>query len=76
MYGLGPNGVSGERNTLGILGTGGFADQNWTNPESDYDFFHLKGLMEALLQRLRVRSFQIEPADGCWLAESIEMRQF
>lgn len=55
-------GVPCERNTLGILGTGGFSDQNWVQPESAYTFFHMKGLVEALLQRLRLPAFEIAPA--------------
>ena len=68
VYGPGPNGVPGERNTLGILATGGFAGQNWANPVPDYGFFHLKGLMDVLMQGLRIRSFKIKPATGVdWL---------
>lgn len=61
VYSPGPDGTPGERNTLGILGTGGFAGQNWANPSPDYGFFHLKGLIEVLMQGLRIRSFKIKP---------------
>jgi len=60
-----------ERNVLGILGSGGLADQNWINPSSEYSFFHLKGLIEALMQKLRIRSYEIMPAEGIdWLNPS------
>jgi phenylalanyl-tRNA synthetase beta chain len=60
-----------ERNVLGILSTGGLSDQNWTNPGSEYTFFHLKGLVEALLRKLRICSYEIVPADGInWLHDS------
>ena len=61
VYSPGPDGAPGERNTLGILGTGGFAGQNWANPSPDFGFFHLKGLIEVLMQGLRIRSFKIKP---------------
>jgi phenylalanyl-tRNA synthetase beta chain len=61
VYGPGPDGVPGERNALGILGTGGFSGQNWANPSPDYGFFHLKGLIDVLMQGLRIRSFKIKP---------------
>jgi len=57
-----------ERNKMGILGTGGSADQNWMNPSVDFGFFHLKGLLAALFQSVRIHSFEIEPADKvAWL---------
>jgi phenylalanyl-tRNA synthetase beta chain len=68
VYGLGPDGVPWERNALGILGTGGFAGQNWANPLPDYGFFHLKGLIDVLMEGLRIRSFKIQPtAAVSWL---------
>ena len=68
VYGPGPDGVPGERNALGILGTGGFAGQHWANPAPAYGFFHLKGLVEVLMRGLRIRSFRIEPATAVsWL---------
>ena len=67
-YFPGKGGVPSERNVLGILGTGGFYDTNWLNGEPIYTFYHLKGLIEALLQRLGVRGVAIEPAQGVvWL---------
>jgi phenylalanyl-tRNA synthetase beta chain len=63
-----PDGVPQERNALGILGTGGFADRNWMLTEADYGFFHLKGALTALLRNARIRDFHIEPADSiAWL---------
>jgi len=68
-YFPGDGSVPSERNTLGILGTGGFYDSNWLNTEPDYTFYHLKGLIEGLLQRLRVRNYVIEPLQGvAWLS--------
>jgi phenylalanyl-tRNA synthetase beta chain len=68
VYYRGPDGVPAERNALGILGTGGFADHNWLSPEADYGFFHLKGVLTALMGSLRIRDFTIEPADSvAWL---------
>jgi phenylalanyl-tRNA synthetase beta chain len=68
VYQPGPEGLPKERNTLGILGTGGFAGQNWMSPRTEYAFFHLKGAVAALLQALRIHSFDIEGIDAAlWL---------
>ena len=57
IYYLGSKSTPVERNMLSILGTGGFSGQNWKNPSPTYDFFHLKGVISALLQGLQIRSF-------------------
>ena len=68
-YFPGKDGLPSERNALGILGTGGFYDSNWLNTEPIYTFYHLKGLVEALLKRLRIAGYVIEPLAGIeWLA--------
>ena len=68
-YSPGDSNSPSERNMLGILGTGGFYDSNWLNSEPVYTFYHLKGLIEALLQRLRIRNYVIEPLQGVsWLS--------
>jgi phenylalanyl-tRNA synthetase beta chain len=77
VYFPGPDGIPGEKNTLGILSTGGYADLNWVNPSADFGYFHLKGLMDALLRSIRIASFEIEPTDTiAWLnpAESAVLR--
>jgi phenylalanyl-tRNA synthetase beta chain len=71
VYFMGPDGVPTERNSLGILGTGGFTGQNWANPSADYDFFHLKGVLTSLLRGIRIDSFEMEPAkEIAWLNSS------
>ena len=69
-YFIGDGNVPAERNMLGILGTGGFYDLNWLNAVPDYTFYHLKGLVEGLLQKLRIKNYVIEPLsqDLAWLA--------
>jgi phenylalanyl-tRNA synthetase beta chain len=68
VYGLGPEGTPTERNRLGILGTGGGTDLNWMSPSASYGFFHLKGVLAALMQSVRLRSFEIESTDAIgWL---------
>jgi phenylalanyl-tRNA synthetase beta chain len=62
VYRLGSDGIPFERNMLGILGTGGFTNQNWESPSASYNFFHLKGVLSILLQGVRVPSFEFEPA--------------
>lgn len=71
VYYQGPKERPCERNVLGVLGSGGLSDANWINRESEYSFFHMKGLIEALMQKLRVRSYEIMPAEGVdWLNAS------
>ncbi len=68
VYRPGPAGVPTECNTLGILGTGGFVDQNWINPHTGYAFFHMKGVLATLLRGIRIHSFEIESTDAVgWL---------
>jgi phenylalanyl-tRNA synthetase beta chain len=68
-YFSGDGNTPSERNMLGILGTGGFYDPNWLNAEPAYTFYHLKGLVEGLLQRLKIRNYVIEPLQGvAWLS--------
>jgi len=68
VYRPGPDGKPSERNTLGILGTGGFVDQNWINPRAEYTFFHMKGVLAALLRGIRIHSFEIESTNAAgWL---------
>ncbi len=63
VYHKDPGGFPKERNILGILGTGGFTDRNWKQPDSGFDFFHLKGTLETLLRGIRLLSYEIEPAE-------------
>jgi phenylalanyl-tRNA synthetase beta chain len=68
VYCLGPNGIPGEKKTLGILCTGGFTGQNWTTGASENTFFHIKGIVSALLRGIRIHSFEIECTDKIgWL---------
>ena len=62
VYRLDSAGRPGEHATLGILGTGDFAGRNWHHPGGDYDFFHLKGVITALLRGLRSSPWEILPA--------------
>jgi phenylalanyl-tRNA synthetase beta chain len=68
VYGPGPDAGPSERTMVGILSTGGMADQNWANPQSDFGFFHIKGIVSALLRGLTIPSFEIEGTDAVgWL---------
>jgi phenylalanyl-tRNA synthetase beta chain len=68
VYGPRPDGIPDERNAVGILGTGGFAGLNWANPSPEYGFFHLKGLVDVLMQGLRIREYTIKPTTNVsWL---------
>ncbi|MGA2262888.1 MAG: phenylalanine--tRNA ligase subunit beta [Acidobacteriota bacterium] len=62
------NGAVVERNTLGLLGTGGWAGGNWDNPATDYDFFHLKGIITTFLAGMRCAPVDIVPdSQVSWL---------
>jgi len=73
LYELGKRFISGERGpmelkSLGILGAGSFAGYNWRHSSEDYDFYHLKGAVIALLQGLKSDRVEILPtADIDWL---------
>ncbi|HSW38362.1 MAG TPA: phenylalanine--tRNA ligase subunit beta [Acidobacteriota bacterium] len=68
VYGLSSDGLPAERNALGILATGGHADRNWLQPDPAYTYFHIKGLAEALMERLRIRDYEIRRTDDIvWL---------
>jgi phenylalanyl-tRNA synthetase beta chain len=68
VYRAGPDGSPQERNILGILGAGGFTDQNWKNPAAGFDFFHLRGTVEALLRSVKVPSYEVESTNEIsWL---------
>ncbi len=68
VYFTGTDGKPLERPKLGILATGDFADHNWAHPSGEYDFFHLKGVVEALLQGMRGKPAAFVPApDVPWL---------
>jgi phenylalanyl-tRNA synthetase beta chain len=64
VYYPGPDRTPAERNAIGILGTGGMTDQNWANAAGEYTFYHMKGVLEALLRGLRIRSFEIISTDA------------
>ena len=62
VYRLDSNGRPSERAALGILGAGDFAGRNWHHPGGSYDFFHLKGVIAALLRGLRSLPWEMVPA--------------
>lgn len=68
VYRRGAKGEPTERNMLGIMATGGCTDGNWRQPNADLDFFHMKGILEALLKGVRISSYAIAPVDEIpWL---------
>lgn len=68
VYSLDSQGRPLERNTLGIVGSGGFAGCNWRHSQTAYDFFHLKGAVVALLRGMRSEEAEVVPAAGVrWL---------
>jgi len=51
-----------EKAYLGILGTGSSAGLNWLCPDERYDYFHLKGVVDTLLQGMRSKPVEISPS--------------
>jgi phenylalanyl-tRNA synthetase beta chain len=71
VYRTDPEGTAIEKNALGILGTGASTDLNWLHPSPDYSFFHMKGVIVALMQQLRSEPFEIVPTSKvAWLDAS------
>jgi phenylalanyl-tRNA synthetase beta chain len=58
----GADGAVSERNTLAMIGTGLSTGRNWRNPGAEYDFYHLKGAVMALLAGLRCAPPEVVPA--------------
>ncbi len=57
-----------ERNVLGMLGTGSIGSRNWHSDAADFDFFHMKGAITALMRSLRADEFETrEAAETAWL---------
>jgi phenylalanyl-tRNA synthetase beta chain len=52
-----------ERLSLGLLSTGMREEPHWRQKGREADFFHLKGVCEALLQQLRYEPFSFEIAE-------------
>jgi len=62
------DGAVSERNALAMIGTGGGTGRNWRNPGAEYDFYHLKGTVMALLAGLRCAPPEVVPAPApSWL---------
>lgn len=67
-FGRAADGAVLERNLLAILGTGSMAGANWHNSAANYDFFHLKGVVSALLEGMRCAPAEVVPvSDVPWL---------
>jgi len=64
VYGGSANGIPEERRVVGILGTGDLGDQYWKKSPEAYDYYHLKGVVEALLQGIKIHSHHIVPMTG------------
>ncbi len=77
VYHRGPGGAPVEKKMLGIAGTGSYSGLNWVQSEEVYDFFHIKGMVELLLQGMRCQAPEIagvaeapwlNPADGSYVS--------
>lgn len=48
-----------ERETLGIVLSGSFTKNLWTPKPESYDFFDMKGIVEAMFDKLNFKSYQL-----------------
>lgn len=68
IYRSGKDGRPVETRALGIVAAGDFAGHNWAHAQGEYDFFHLKGVVTALLLGMRCAPPVLAPAgDVSWL---------
>ena len=68
VYRRGEGGRPVERDMLGIAGTGDFTGLNWAQPRECYDYFHMKGAVEALMRGMRCGEFEVAPTTAVsWL---------
>ena len=49
-----------ERETLGIVLSGSFTKNLWAPKPESYDFFDMKGIVEAMFEKLNFKSYQIK----------------
>jgi len=67
-FGRAADGAVLERNRLAILGTGSTASVTWHDGSAGYDFFHMKGIVSALLKGMRCASSEVvQVLDVPWL---------
>ncbi|HNX65866.1 MAG TPA: phenylalanine--tRNA ligase subunit beta [Bacteroidales bacterium] len=62
-----------ERMDLDIMITGVIATQRWNSPSTPTGFFHLKGYVEMILNRLgiNIRSLTVNDASGKWFSSAL-----
>jgi phenylalanyl-tRNA synthetase beta chain len=62
-----------ERMDLDIILTGEVAMQRWNTPSAPTGFFHLKGYVEMILNRIgvNIRSLSVEDASGKWFSNAL-----
>ncbi|MBT8186288.1 MAG: phenylalanine--tRNA ligase subunit beta [Croceitalea sp.] len=63
-----------EDNHLCLLATGNQFEENWAMAGKKADFFFLKGIVTAILQRLGITSIQEKPTENQLLSEGITMK--
>jgi phenylalanyl-tRNA synthetase beta chain len=64
VYGRSSSGIPEERRVVGILGTGNLAEEYWRQAPEPYDYYHLKGVVAALMQGIKIPSHGIVPMAG------------
>lgn len=65
-----PNGYN-EKKQLALLVSGNRAGENWNTEQKRSDFFYLKAIIEQVLLRLGIRSFESLPAESGFFAEGL-----
>lgn len=56
-----------EREHLGLVATGLVSESNWKHHQEVFTFHHLKAVVEALLEKFRVRGYDFRPSQESYL---------
>lgn len=62
-----------ETYKLALLVSGNTSGENWTKPSQKSNFFHLKGTVEQLLQRLNLNEIQQKPISSANFSDAISL---
>ena len=60
-----------EEKHLALVMTGKLTSENWIEPSKHTGFYHLKGQVEAVLNRFGIRDYKLKPGNNADLYESI-----
>lgn len=62
-----------EYKHMALFATGNLNTTSWNSKSENVDFFHFKGTIEAILQRLGISKYSIQPTEDATFSEGISM---